>query len=822
MRQALGKLPPDLPQTYIRILEIIDSNYSGKTLKYIQRLLKWILLSERGNVIYSFLNSDFDHQPLSIEVLCEAICIEDEYVWPTEEGFPKKDQILRWLGCLVRVDHDTNELQFAHFSVEEFLRMDPGALSHSVARNYLVHPEDKIYLLNTCLTYVMHSHFNNVSCTSWMDVKALFLEHPFYAYIGSGLIDHIMNAETAEKDCGSSLSKFLATPPCCGFKLWAACQTYLSEHPRHLPKSLILNLPSPLHFASATGLISQSARLLEEGASPDVTRPFEGGCVTPLHLAISGGYRDLIRIKGNTLRLLNFSKKSRIPDCRLALTKMLVDFGADINRQVVIRVRETSGPDRLDGNVVATPLILALLRYNWKVASLLLNAEVDWDARAQIDLQENQTDLCSFKRYLDFRPVQEDKIQHFIERSDHRGLKEAFAEWRYQRHPRDNDSQRTSKLEESAKDVQDLFIDAFTNGRWEEVRDLVTQHESLDLNCLNEQGFGAVHYASVLIGETLSMLLGLRADPNLVTNKGKTALALASKGGCIENIRALLEKGSNLESRDSRSWTPLLLAVNANQQQAVQVLLDAGADITAKTDAGEGALYFALQSDNTGANVVDTLLRRGIECFTSDNFGTTPLHKACSLGLKEQVEQMLALSQNIVQDIDVESLFYGTCLYTASEEGFTSIIKILLRHGATVNKVGPGNLLGSALMAACADGHTEAVEILLANGAALEVEGSRFNSASGTARAFRQEGILRLLEEHAAGIKDAKAEDPGDGGQSYGLGEFNGESTDSDEDVKDLPLTNVSDTSATQAESLSHSPNRQASLETTLPFRSDY
>lgn len=761
MRQALGKLPPDLPQTYVRILETIDSNYRGQTSKYIQRVLKWILFSARGKIGGKHQRLGSCPQRLSIEALCEAICIEDEYVWPTEEVLPKKDQILRWLGCLVRVNHDTNELQFAHFSVEEFLRMDAGTLSHSVARNYLVHPEDKIYLIKTCLTYVIHSHFNNISCTSWEDFKDLFLKHPFYAYIGSRLVDHILDAETAEKDCELSLHRFLATPPCCGFKIWATSQRYQSHHV-DLPDSLILNLPSPLHFASATGLISQSARLLEEGASPDITGPFEGGCVTPLHLAISGGYGEFSRIEENTLVLPDFWEEVKNPDCSLTLTEMLVDFGADLNRQIVIRTLGASDRDLLPCKVVATPLILALLHYNWKVASLLLNAGVDWDARAQIDLQEDQTDVCSFKRYMDFSmqffPTQEDNIQRFIELSDHRGLREALAEWRSQRHRRDNDSQRTSKLEESANDVQDLFIDAFTNGRWEEVRNLVIQHESLNLNCLNEEGRGAVHYASSQPGDTLSMLLGLRADPNLATNKGKTALGFASKRGCIENIRLLLEKGSNLESRDHQGWTPLLLAVKANQQEALQVLLDARADVNAKLNDGSGALQISLRSKHT--NMVAALLNRGIDCFTPDNFGTTPLHVACSFGLEEQVEQLLAISENAAQDVDADSRIDGTYLYAASREGFASIIEILLRHGATVNKVGPGNLLGSALMIACAEGHTEAVEILLANGAALEVEGSRFNSASGTARAFRQDKVLKILEEHATGMKKSERGEP--------------------------------------------------------------
>ncbi|KAI4251363.1 MAG: hypothetical protein L6R42_008412, partial [Xanthoria sp. 1 TBL-2021] len=482
IRQALGKLPPDLPQTYVRILETIDSNYRGQTPKYIQRLLKWILLSAKGK-IGDFQRAVSGQQGLSIEALCEAICIENEYVWPTEEVLPKKDQILRWLGCLVRVNHDTNELQFAHFSVEEFLRMDAGALPHSVTRNYLVHPEDKIYLINSCLTYVMHSHFKNVSCTSWRDVKALISEHPFYQYVRARLIDHILDAETAEEDCGSSLRKFLATPPCCGFKLWATCQKNLCKFALRDPHYMILELPSPLHFASATGLISQAARLLEEGTSPDAAELSKGQCVTPLHLAISGGFKN-IYLEKKAIGVHDPDVSD--PECSLALAKMLVGSGADVNRQMELTTPAGMGKSF----AVYSPLNLALYCENWRVANILLDAGAKWDARAQIDLQEDQIDLCSFKRYMDFCPAQEDNIQHFIELSDHRGLREALAEWRYQRHRRDNDSQRMSKLEESAKDVQDLFIDAFTNGRWEEVRDLVTQHESLDLNCLNKEGCG--------------------------------------------------------------------------------------------------------------------------------------------------------------------------------------------------------------------------------------------------------------------------------------------------------------------------------------------
>lgn len=208
--------------------------------------------------------------------------------------------------------------------------------------------------------------------------------------------------------------------------------------------------------------------------------------------------------------------------------------------------------------------------------------------------------------------------------------------------------------------------------------------------------------------------------------------------------------------------------------------------------------------------MVTVLLARGIECFTPNNYGTTPLNIACQLGSIEQVKQLIALSKNLVWDIDSDScVMNGTCLYTASGIGSTSIIEILLRHGAAINKTGPGNFLGSALMVACAHGQTEAVEMLLANGAALEVEGSRFKCASGTARAFRQEKVLKLLEHHGSGMEGAKLGELGVVGQSSGLGESNEESTYSEESVEHAPPTDVSDTSVAQAEISSRNTKRE-------------
>ena len=68
-------------------------------------------------------------------------------------------------------------------------------------------------------------------------------------------------------------------------------------------------------------------------------------------------------------------------------------------------------------------------------------------------------------------------------------------------------------------------------------------------------------------------------------------------------------------------------------------------------------------------------------------------------------------------------------------------------------------------MAAYAYGHRDVVQLLLSRGAALEVEGSRFLSAAGTARAFRKTVILEILDEHTNRTGTGKNVDQVEGGE---------------------------------------------------------
>ncbi|KAL8875500.1 MAG: hypothetical protein Q9198_006153 [Flavoplaca austrocitrina] len=295
-RRALGKLPPDLPQTYVRIFETIDSSYPGQTLKYIQRLLIWILFSTSHSI------GDPYGLALPIEALREIICVEDGCVWPTQEVIPTKDQIFRWLGCLVRMNQDTGQLLFSHFSVEEFLRMDAGTLSNSVAQKYLVCPEDGIYLVNTCLIYVCRIERHSVPCETLEDVDAFLANRPLYRHIAGRLIDYIKHCPAADMKCDTYLRTFLAMPPSHQFELCIKSIWRLRNE--ECPTTLISEIFSPLHFASALALLGQAARLLKNGASVSGFKGSRNPSLTPLHAAIAGGGRPVdIYLEEGTLVL---------------------------------------------------------------------------------------------------------------------------------------------------------------------------------------------------------------------------------------------------------------------------------------------------------------------------------------------------------------------------------------------------------------------------------------------------------------------------------------------------------------------------------------
>ncbi|CAO1600437.1 hypothetical protein XANCAGTX0491_004126 [Xanthoria calcicola] len=791
-RKALTRLPPDLPQTYIRIFETIDKIYPRQTTTYIKRLLTWLVFDSR--------QAHYVGDPeFTIDTLREAICIEDGGNWPTMESIPTRDNIFRWLGCLLRVDRQDRPI-LSHFTMKEFLTDDTELVSSShAARQYMVGPQDERHLVNVCLNYAMHSHASDTLFASQQDPMQVLSERPFYRYVVASLPSFLSTVGNLDAEIDHLIKLFLCMPPCPEFELWEICYArwiYVYEifligedydEDEIDDEDVTHHLPTPLHFACFTGLKDQVKMLLDHGVDPNATDRSKGSEILPIHLSIISralGPASCMSQRNFDLDLELPNDDSNLGDNVVAtpepsdvqITRMLVQAGADVNYQLRLVLQ--------DHGCVTTPLVLALALRKTTIPSLLLEKGANWDARksdARVNNEPNgKLDLCSVRGLLHllswYWPELEDVVRLTAKLSGCDGLMTMLEEWKLSQDQerlvtqsigslQDNDGYPCNNdldPKDNNADLQKEFVNAFSSRKWQDFRELLTKNPDLDANCADENGESAVHLASKVEGDALPFLLERGANPDLISPDGYTALCGASENGSTENMKLLLQYGANIEHQSRHGYTPLLLATNAKQNNAVQLLLNIGADINATLDKGMGAMHLALL--NYDATVVDSLLTRGIKYSSPDNYGTTPLCLACGRGLEKVVQQLLVLSTGVSESVNAYSLIYGAPLYFAAWEGHDSIVNQLLDHGAFINSAGPGNLFGSALMAACSEGHNEVVQTLLSRGAALEVEGSRFHSAEGTARAFRQEHILKILEEHEKNSKRGSGKGSIDGG----------------------------------------------------------
>jgi ankyrin repeat protein len=94
------------------------------------------------------------------------------------------------------------------------------------------------------------------------------------------------------------------------------------------------------------------------------------------------------------------------------------------------------------------------------------------------------------------------------------------------------------------------------------------------------------------------------ANSNATVNAGTTAgrklseqegaLLIAAAKGDTKTVKGLLDKGVNVDTRDpSGNTTPLGHAVWGGHDDTARLLIERGADVNAKTDAGVSILAFA-------------------------------------------------------------------------------------------------------------------------------------------------------------------------------------------------------------------------------------
>ena len=189
----------------------------------------------------------------------------------------------------------------------------------------------------------------------------------------------------------------------------------------------------------------------------------------------------------------------------------------------------------------------------------------------------------------------------------------------------------------------------------------------------DEKSFHAAARAHDLMAITAFLDAGINPNARDASDEGRTALISAAARGDLEVVKLLIQRGADPNVTDNNGYTALLHALEARYDQveqvllnhpkldphargfngvttlskyvwrerkdAVQKLLDLGADVNAQDNDGDAPLHGAAQSGNV--EILDLLLAKGANPNLTNKVGGTPLMWAVVFDHEEVARRLI-------------------------------------------------------------------------------------------------------------------------------------------------------------------------------------
>ena len=260
------------------------------------------------------------------------------------------------------------------------------------------------------------------------------------------------------------------------------------------------------------------------------------------------------------------------------------------------------------------------------------------------------------------------------------------------------------------------------------------------------------HYSAI------NILLNASADPNIPDDTfGDTCLIGASKQQCsIEVLQLLIDHGADVNATNKENETALTVACSNKDEDAINVLLNASADLNITDDTfGDTCLHTAVREE-CSREVLQAIIDHGAEVNATNKENETALTVACS----NKDEGAINVLLNASADLNItDDTFGDTCLHTAvREECSREVLQAIIEHGAEVNATNKEN--ETALTLACINKDESAINVLLNANADPNIPDNTYGDTC-LIDASKQEcsiEVIQALIDHGADVNATNKE----------------------------------------------------------------
>ena len=774
VRQVLQELPASLDETYERMLgEILKANPNQA-----YRLLQCLTVATR---------------PLRVDELAEILAIDFN---GGKDGIPVlntdwrsddvRNGVLATCSSLIvvvegNVDYEkTRVVQFAHFSVKEFLTSDRLAnIEADISRFHIQLEPAHITIAQSCLAillqsdqdaegnsnsalysyaarhWVDHAHIGDVSLHIKDGMRHLFdPAKPYFTTWRNSCGLDIIWSSFLEPD-GHRILRWKHTslgkddgPLClyyaalCGFR--DITGQLIAKYPQHINATVGENR-RPLVAALCNRHIHVAELLRQHGA----VLPIGYHGRTLLHAASQDGLVDVVQ----WLLKIGVDSIAREDSHRTPLHYAAANGRLEIARILLGHGAHVTGIDEY------TPLHQASSSGCAEMAQLLIEHGADVHAR-------DRRQSTPLHRALSAIWMSAETVKVLIEhgadvhardrnqstplhRAQHAETVKLLIEHGADVHARDKSQSTPLHLAQPAETVK-VLIEHGADVHARDQTQSTPLHRAMDMSNAETAKLLIEHGADVHArdesqstplyrarsAETAKLLIEHGADVHARDQTQSTPLHRALDMRNNETAKLLIEHGADIHARDENQSTPLH---RAQRPESVKLLIEHGADVHARDQSQLTPLHLARDAES-----MKLLIEHGADVHARDQTQLTPLH------LAPDAESMKLLIEHGA-DIHAREENQSTPLHGAPDAG---CVKLLIEHGADVHALNNYQATPLHYMQ-----DREAGELLIKHGADIHAQDENhstpLHSVSSLPPSVRWNGperIVRLLIEHGAGV----------------------------------------------------------------------